>query len=102
MLSTIMASRTPLTSDELAAALPSLRGWHVESNCLVRTWRFSTYEATVAFAVQVALYAQRVDHHPDLHIGYGRCEVRWTTHDAGGITARDLEAARAVTALAPI
>lgn len=97
-----MGPRTLLSAEEITAALTSLRGWHVESACLVRTWRFATYEATVAFAVQVALYAQRVDHHPDLVVGYGRCEVRWTTHDAGGITARDVESARAVTAMSPI
>jgi len=93
-------ARTALAPDALAAALADLPGWAGDSDGIRREFRFGSYEAGVAFAVRVALHAQRVDHHPDLLIGWCRVEVRYVTHDAGGVTARDLEGARAVDAMA--
>ena len=58
-------------------------------------------DAAVAFAVRIALYAQRVDHHPDLLIQWGKVTVTWTTHDAGGVTGRDVELARFMDAAVP-
>ncbi len=94
-------ARTPLTDDELRTSLESLPGWGGDRNGLRREWRFASYEAGVAFAVQVALVAQRMDHHPELTIGWQRVAVSYVTHDAGGVTARDVAAARAVEAFAP-
>jgi pterin-4a-carbinolamine dehydratase len=47
-----------------------------------------------------AFLAQRMDHHPDIEIGYRRCRVAWTTHDAGGITENDCIAAARTEVLA--
>ncbi len=66
---------------------------------LQRQWRFADFEHTMAFVNAVAALAQRLDHHPELRVGQRHCTVRWTTHDAGGITERDLRAAEAVNAL---
>lgn len=82
-------------------ALAALPRWSGDTNAIAATFGFDTYEAGVAFAVQVALLAQRMDHHPDLTIGWRRVTVTYTTHDAGGVTGRDLAAARAVDAIAP-
>jgi 4a-hydroxytetrahydrobiopterin dehydratase len=92
-------SRAALSRAELDAALESLPHWTGDPHGIRREVRFASYEAGVAFAVRVALYAQRVDHHPDLLIGWCRVEVRYVTHDAGGVTARDVDAARAVDAM---
>ena len=94
-------SRTRLSDDEIAIALGSLAGWRREGSAITRWFEFEAYEAGVAFAVQVALYAQRVDHHPDLRITWRRVEVAWSTHDAGGVTRRDLDAAAYVSGFAP-
>jgi 4a-hydroxytetrahydrobiopterin dehydratase len=94
-------ARSPLSDDQLRAALASLPRWRIDGAALSRELRFATYEAGVAFAMQVALVAQRMDHHPDLTIGWLRVVVTYTTHDAGGVTARDVAAARAVDAFAP-
>lgn len=91
--------RSVLSPDALAAALATLPHWEGDTHGIGRTFSFNSYEEGVAFAVRVALHAQRVDHHPELRIGWCRVEVRYVTHDAGGVTARDLENARAVDAM---
>jgi 4a-hydroxytetrahydrobiopterin dehydratase len=70
-------------------------------DALERTYRVPTYGHGVAFAVAVAMAAEKRDHHPDILIGWGRVVVRWSTHDAGGISALDVEMARATDALFP-
>ena len=94
-------ARSPLSDDQLRDALATLPRWSGDGGAITREVRFATYEAGVAFAMQVALVAQRMNHHPDLTIGWQRVAVTYTTHDAGGVTARDVEAARAVDAFAP-
>lgn len=90
-----------LTEDEVRAALAHLPGWSGDLTSIRAEYRFTSYEAGVAFAMQVALVAQRLDHHPDLLIGWQRVLVTFTSHDAGGVTKRDLRAAEAVAAFAP-
>lgn len=79
-------------------------GWqrtrHGGVDALARRWRFADFGQTMAFVNAVAELAERLDHHPEMQLGWGHCRVVWTTHDAGGVTARDAEAARQVDALA--
>lgn len=94
-----MAS-VPLTDIEIANALGGLPGWERDGDTLTRTVKFDTYLAGTAFASAVGVIAEGLDHHPDLHIGYKKVTVRFSTHDAGNkITAKDVAAARAVNAL---
>ena len=65
-----------------------------------RRWRFARYAQVIAFVNAVAALAERDDHHPELRVRHGDCTVRYSTHDAGGLTARDLHAAEQVNALA--
>jgi 4a-hydroxytetrahydrobiopterin dehydratase len=69
-------------------------GWTIVSEGLEKTYPFTEYGAALAFALRVGMAADKRDHHPDLHISWGKVGVRWTTHDAGGITALDLEMAK--------
>lgn len=94
-------TRTPLSDEQLRASLATLPRWTGDRRGITREIRFASYEAGVAFAMQVALVAQRMDHHPDITIGWQRVVVTYTTHDAGGVSARDFDAARAVDAFAP-
>lgn len=93
-------SRTVLSEEALQEALSTLPHWTGDTHGLRRVLRFESYEAGVAFAMHVALLAQRMDHHPDLLIAWQRVEVSYVTHDAGGVTRRDIEAARSVDAIA--
>ncbi len=87
-----------LTETELDAARAALPAWTVAADRLTRRFRFDGFGAAWAFMSRVALLAERQDHHPDWSNSYGRVEIALTTHDAGGVTARDVRLARAIDA----
>ena len=78
-----------LTDEELRAHLSTLPGWSFAANRIEKTFGFADYGQTIAFVNAVAWIAQRQDHHPDLAVGYDRCGVAFSTHDAGGVTLND-------------
>ena len=75
--------------------------WELDADrkSIARTFKFSNFLETMAFANSVAWIAERQDHHPDLVIGYGKCRVSFTTHSAGGLTALDIVGAQSVDRL---
>jgi 4a-hydroxytetrahydrobiopterin dehydratase len=81
---------------ELAAALPL---WAADGEHLKRTFRFQDFSEAFAFMTRVALLAEQQDHHPEWFNVYNRVEIALTTHDAGGLSARDLRLAKAIDAL---
>lgn len=85
---------------ELRAALESLVEWSVEAGKLHRVWRFADFVEAWGFMSEVALIVQQMDHHPEWSNVYHTVVVDLTTHDAGGITARDVELARRMEARA--
>ena len=91
----------PLTPDEVRSRIPLLPAWSVdpEFRKLRREFRFRNYYETMAFVNAVAWIAHAADHHPDLEVGYNRCVVRYSTHDAGGLTEKDFASALKVGAL---
>lgn len=88
-----------LKDGELAACLASLTGWERRGVAIEKTFRFAQYMETIGFVSAVGWIAQRQDHHPDMVVGYNRCTVAWTTHDAGGVTLNDCIAAARTEAL---
>ncbi len=70
----------------LAAALP---GWTATGAVLAKSFRFADFDATMAFVNALAFIARSQNHHPDLAVHYARCEVTFSTHDAGGLTRND-------------
>ena len=95
-----MARPGRLDDATVAAWLASHEGWAREGDALVKQYRFEDFSAAMGFAVRVGLASEKRDHHPDLEIGWGRARVRWTTHDAGGITSLDTELAARTDELA--
>ena len=89
-----------LTDEELRAHLFTLAGWSFAGNRIEKTFAFADYGQTIAFVNAVAWIAQRQDHHPDLAVGYDRCSVAFSTHDAGGVTLNDCICAAKVERLA--
>ena len=90
----------PLTAAEIAAALPSLAGWTVESDSLAKTFQFVSFREAMSFMVRVGFEAEAMDHHPDWTNVYNRVAIRLNTHDAGGkITAKDVALARKIQAI---
>jgi 4a-hydroxytetrahydrobiopterin dehydratase len=74
---------------QIAQQLQALPEWRHEGGSLVRTFRFDDYYRTIAFVNALAWVVHREDHHPDLVVGYNRCEVRFNTHSVGGISEND-------------
>lgn len=89
-----------LSDQELQTQLEQNPDWTLVEGSLTREFSFKTYGAGVAFAVQVALLAEKSDHHPDsIKIGWKKVVVAYITHSAGGISALDFEAAAKVDTL---
>lgn len=93
-------SRERLSDAQIEEALAGLKGWAREGDALVKRFRFGTYMDGIAFVNAVAGRAEAADHHPDLEVSWGRVVVRLTTHDAGGITSKDVALAREIEGLA--
>jgi 4a-hydroxytetrahydrobiopterin dehydratase len=77
-------------------------GWTLEDGgkALVRTIKFKDFSEAFGFLTRVALYAEKVDHHPEFANVWNRVDFRLTTHDADGVTERDLKLAAAINRLA--
>jgi 4a-hydroxytetrahydrobiopterin dehydratase len=66
---------------------------------LARDWQFTDFVQAFGFVTQVALLAQAMDHHPDWSQSYNRVSMRLSSHDAGGVTQRDVDLALRINAL---
>jgi len=93
-------SLTKLSDDEIASRLEGLPEWSQPGEEIQRTYRFKDFVASMAFVASVAEHAEKVAHHPDILIRYSRVTLSLSTHDAGGITEKDFDFARAADALA--
>lgn len=92
----IVARPWKLTDRQLDAALRRLNGWSHEAGRLRKAVKFRDFGEAFGFRVQVALAADRMNHHPDSCNSYNRVTVDLMTHQAGGITARDIELAHRI------
>ena len=84
-----------------AAALATLPGWTYDEarHAIVRAYRFADFVEAFGFMTRVALLAERANHHPEWSNVWNRVEIALTTHDAGGLTTRDIDLATAIDAL---
>ena len=88
--------RALLDAEALAAALRELPGWELRDGKLRRALVFADFAEAFAFMTRVALEAERLDHHPDWSNVWNRVAIALWTHDAGGITQRDLALAQRI------
>lgn len=77
-------------------------GWSFEDDgkAMVRTLRFKDFSEAFGFITRVALHAEKVDHHPEFTSVWNRVDFRLTSHDAGGVTDRDVKLAQTISRLA--
>jgi 4a-hydroxytetrahydrobiopterin dehydratase len=96
----IMAER--LTADARKSALRGLPGWSEVAGreAIARTFTFKDFNEAFGFMSRVALVAEKNDHHPEWCNVYRTVEVVLATHDAGGVTSRDVDLAKAMNAIA--
>lgn len=87
---------------ERADALKTLKGWSEDAkrDAIVKRFVFANFVEAFGFMTQAALVAERMDHHPEWSNVYKTVDVLLTTHDAGGLTMKDVELARAMDAAA--
>jgi 4a-hydroxytetrahydrobiopterin dehydratase len=92
-----------LTETERDAALAALPEWSLRDDKLAirREFKFADFSEAFAFMARVALLAEKRDHHPEWSNVYNRVEITLTTHDAGGLSRRDVEMAAEIDALLP-
>lgn len=88
-----------LTESELTEGLATLKGWAVEDGKLVKRFEFKTYKDGLVFAVAVGYVADKLDHHPDIEVGYAKVRIAVNTHSVGGLSPLDLELAAEVSQL---
>jgi 4a-hydroxytetrahydrobiopterin dehydratase len=85
-----------------AAAVAKLSGWTAAANreAIQKTFKFKDFNAAFGFMTRVALAAEKADHHPEWFNVYNRVEVLLATHEADGVTERDVALARIMDAAA--
>jgi 4a-hydroxytetrahydrobiopterin dehydratase len=88
-----------LSDDQVRDAMAGLTDWEVRDGQLTRTFSFETYKDGVVFASAVGFLADKLNHHPDLTVGYGKVTVAVNTHDVGGLSPYDFELARRIDVL---
>ena len=77
-------------------------GWRIEegNKALLQSFPFKDFSEAFAFLTRVAMHAEKVDHHPEFTSVWNRVDFRLTSHDAGGVTERDMKLAEAINLLA--
>ena len=83
-----------LTDQELADALAHLPEWRLDGRKLHREFKFADFIHAFGFMRTAALAIEKMGHHPEWFNVYNRVAVYLTTHDAGGITSKDVDLAR--------
>ena len=91
---------TQATDDEIQSFLAEQPRWRLKNGKLHREYKFRDFVEAVEFMTRAALRAEQANHHPEWCNVYGRVVVDLTTHEAGGITAKDFDLARKMEALA--
>jgi len=87
-------SRPPLLSEnEVRARLATHPAWTIRDGCLQREFRFAGFSEAFGFMARAALFAEKLDHHPDWSNAFNRIVVSLRTHDAGGVTDLDFRLA---------
>jgi len=89
---------SPLSTIERDTALRTLSGWSYDPprRAFYRRFSFADFGAAFSAMTRIAIHAEKVDHHPEWTNVYDRLEIWLTTHDAGGVTRRDVDLARLI------
>ncbi len=85
-----------LSEAAIKIELGDLPGWTLSGDGIERRYVFRDFAEAFGFMARVALLAEKADHHPEWSNVYNKVDIRLTTHDAGGLSARDFALARAI------
>ena len=94
-------SATKLSMDEIKANISNSNEWNFdeENMFITKEYKFKGYYKTIMFVNQVAWIAQKLCHHPDLEVSFGKVNIKFQTHDVGGISDLDFKAAQEIDAI---
>lgn len=92
-------SPSALPEAEIPSRLSSLPSWNREGNEIVRIFTFPDFRTALAFVNQTGDLAEAAGHHPDIDIRYNKVRLALTTHDAGGLSAKDFDLAAKINKL---
>jgi 4a-hydroxytetrahydrobiopterin dehydratase len=87
---------TKINKEQELELLKTLSDWSIKNGALNKLIYFRDFKQVVIFFNQLALLAEKMNHHPDLKIGYNYCEIKIITHDLGTLTFLDFELAKAI------
>ena len=95
---------TKLSAEARAVALVRIPAWAVVPgrDAIQRSFKFADFNAAFGFMTRAALVAEKLDHHPEWSNVYNRVDVVLSTHDAGGLTERDIKLAEAMNRIAGV
>ncbi|MEN5275518.1 4a-hydroxytetrahydrobiopterin dehydratase [Brucella sp. TWI432] len=95
-------TRNRLNEDELKQELAKLEGWQKvdDREAISKSFQFKDFNAAFGFMSRAALYAEKLDHHPEWFNVYNRVDVTLSTHSENGITELDIQLARMMNAIA--
>jgi 4a-hydroxytetrahydrobiopterin dehydratase len=80
---------SPLAEDEIESMLAQTLGWELAGNQIERTFRLANFVEAMKLANEITTIAEEANHHPDLHISWGKVRVELSTHSVGGLTTND-------------
>jgi len=83
-----------LKASEIRKALTRTPEWREAHNAITRTYVFKDFPAAIRFVDNVAVLAEKAEHHPDIDVRWNKVTLTLTTHDAGGLTMKDFKLAR--------
>lgn len=88
---------SPLSKEEIDAALKELDGWSFGNDRLTKSFRLADFRSAVGFIVRIAFEAEDLNHHPALENVYNQVDIALNTHDVGGkVTAKDVDLAKRI------
>ena len=89
-------AREKLSGAELVEKLSEINSWEEQDGKISRRYKFENFAEALDFVNQIGAIAEKMDHHPDIKLGWGYAEFEITTHDAGGLTEKDFELAKEI------
>jgi 4a-hydroxytetrahydrobiopterin dehydratase len=94
---------TKLTGKARTAALATIKGWSKVTNrdAIKKSFKFDDFNQAWGFMTRVAMAAEKADHHPEWSNVYNKVEIVLSTHDAGGVSDKDVALAKFIDGLAP-
>jgi len=89
----------PYTELQILSGIKELEGWEFEDNAIHTSLEFDDFKDAFSVMTRIAFEAEKMNHHPDWSNVYNTVQITLTTHDAGGVTAKDFELAKIIDAL---